>query len=98
MQNSLNPVITARSVSAHHMTDEAGKDSKILAVTTDKLCKSYHDIKGIENVGAALKDQIEHFFRYYKDLEDGKWVEIDGWGDAAEAKIELQESFDSYKP
>jgi inorganic pyrophosphatase len=79
------------------MTDEAGKDSKILAVPIDKLCKSYHDIQCIDDVGAMLKDQIEHFFRYYKDLEDGKWVKIDGWGDSSEAKQELQDSFDAYR-
>ncbi|MCH9746226.1 MAG: inorganic diphosphatase [Proteobacteria bacterium] len=91
-------VITARPIGVLRMTDEAGKDSKILAVPTDKLCKSYNNIKGIEDVGTTLKDQIEHFFRYYKDLDAGKWVEIDGWGDADEAKAELQESFDAYKP
>ena len=26
--------------------------------------------------------RIEHFFGHYKDLEDGKWVKVLGWGDA----------------
>ena len=30
--------------------------------------------------------QIQHFFEHYKDLEPGKWVKFEGWGDAAEAK------------
>ena len=30
--------------------------------------------------------QIEHFFAHYKDLEPGKWVKIDHWGHADEAK------------
>jgi inorganic pyrophosphatase len=79
------------------MTDEAGRDYKILAVPIDKLCKSYHDIKSIDDVDATLKDQIEHFFTYYKDLDEGKWVKIDGWGDAKEAKKELQDSFNAYQ-
>ncbi|MEN9725908.1 MAG: hypothetical protein RL434_274, partial [Pseudomonadota bacterium] len=29
---------------------------------------------------------IQHFFEHYKDLEDNKWVQVVGWGDAAEAK------------
>lgn len=90
-------VITARPIGVLRMTDEAGQDYKILAVPTDKLCKSYHDIKSVDNVDITLKDQIEHFFAYYKNLDEGKWVEIDGWGDAEEAKKELQASFDAYQ-
>lgn len=90
-------VITARPIGVLRMTDEAGKDSKILAVPINKLCKSYQKIKSINDIEATLKDQIEHFFTYYKDLEEGKWVKIDGWGDASEAKKELVESFAAYK-
>jgi inorganic pyrophosphatase len=41
-------VITVRPIGVLRMTDEAGRDYKILAVPTDKLCKSYHDIKCID--------------------------------------------------
>ena len=90
-------VITSRPIGVLYMTDEAGKDSKILAVPTDRLCRSYHNIKCIDDVGVTLKEQIEHFFSYYKDLEKGKWVKIDGWGDANEAKQELINCFAAYK-
>jgi inorganic pyrophosphatase len=36
--------------------------------------------------------QIEHFFRHYKDLEEGKFVKIIGWQDANEAKKILTKS------
>ncbi|CAB5502183.1 Inorganic pyrophosphatase (EC [Bathymodiolus thermophilus thioautotrophic gill symbiont] len=90
-------VITVRPIGVLRMTDEAGRDYKILAVPIDKLCKSYRDIKCIDDVEVTLKDQIEHFFTYYKDLDEGKWVKIDGWGDAEEAKKELQDSFNAYQ-
>ena len=90
-------VITVRPIGVLLMTDEAGRDSKILAVPTEKRGKADQDRKGREEGGATLKDQIEHFFRYYKDLDEGKWVKIEGWGDAAEAKKELQESYDAYR-
>ncbi|MBC8429138.1 MAG: inorganic diphosphatase [Candidatus Endolissoclinum sp.] len=82
-------VITVRPIGVLRMTDEAGKDSKILAVPIDKLCKSYSNIKCIDDVDTILKDQIEHFFKYYKDLDDDKWVTIEGWGNSEEAKQEL---------
>ena len=82
-------VITVRPVGVLLMTDEAGKDSKILAVPTDNLTEAYRHIRCIDDVETTLKNQIEHFFKYYKDLDDGKWVTIEGWGDAEEAKQEL---------
>ncbi|KAA0445753.1 MAG: inorganic diphosphatase [Candidatus Thioglobus sp.] len=90
-------VIRARPIGVLRMTDEAGQDYKILAVPVDKLCKSYHKIQDIGDVDQTLKDQIEHFFTYYKDLDEGKWVKIDGWGDIKEAKKALQNSFDCYQ-
>ena len=39
-----------------------------------------------------LLDQIAHFFDHYKDLETGKWVRIDGWEDADEARTEILDS------
>jgi inorganic pyrophosphatase len=32
-----------------------------------------------------LCDQIAHFFRHYKDLEQGKWVKIARWAEVDEA-------------
>jgi inorganic pyrophosphatase len=29
---------------------------------------------------------VQHFFEHYKDLEPGKWVKTQGWGDAGQAK------------
>ena len=33
--------------------------------------------------------RIGHFFEHYKDLENGKWVKIDGWVGVAEARAEI---------
>ena len=38
--------------------------------------------------------QIEHFFRHYKDLEPGKWVKIDHWGDADEARALITQALE----
>ena len=37
-------------------------------------------------------EQIQHFFEHYKDLEPGKWVQLAGWGDAAEARQLIAEA------
>ena len=40
---------------------------------------------------------MQHFFEHYKDLEPGKWVKVQGWGDAAHAKQMIREAIDRAK-
>lgn len=79
-------VIACRPVGVLKMTDESGKDAKVIAVPKDKLSTIYRDVKEIDDVPQLLRNQIQHFFEHYKDLEPNKWVKIDAWEDAASAK------------
>ena len=72
-------VIRSRPVAVLYMKDEAGGDEKIIAVPHSKLTPIYDHIQDIEQIPELLRQQIEHFFTYYKKLEPGKWVEIDRW-------------------
>ena len=92
-----NCVIKARPVGVLKMTDDGGVDAKILAVPFGKLSTEYDHIQDIDDVSALLKEQIEHFFTHYKELEKGKWVKIDGWDNAVKAKEILVESQKAYK-
>jgi inorganic pyrophosphatase len=78
-------VIAVRPIGVLRMKDEAGGDEKIVAVPSNKLTKRYEKVKNYTDMPAISIEQIEHFFRHYKDLEPGKWVEFAGWGDADEA-------------
>ena len=42
-------------------------------------------IQDVNDIPEYTRKEIEHFFEHYKDLEPGKWVKTEGWGDAAEA-------------
>jgi len=79
-------VIRCRPVGMLDMDDEAGGDEKLVAVPHDKLTTIYKDVKDVEDLPQLLKDQIQHFFENYKDLETGKWVKVKGWKDAATAR------------
>lgn len=89
-------VIKVRPVGVLNMTDESGKDAKVIAVPVDKLSTIYSDVKDIDDVPSLTKQQVEHFFSHYKDLEKGKWVKIDGWGDVEAAKQEIVSSVERY--
>src|SRR5690554_2920768 len=62
-------VIRARAIGILEMTDEAGKDAKLIAVPHQKLTRLYDNVNEIEDLPALLIEQIKHFFENYKDLE-----------------------------
>ena len=79
-------VINVRPIGVLRMVDDAGSDEKILAVPTPKLTKRYAQVANYTDLPRITLEQVQHFFEHYKDLEPGKWVKMQGWGDAAEAK------------
>ena len=80
-------VISCRIVGVLLMTDEAGSDEKLLAVPSSHLTARYESVANYTDLPEITLKQIEHFFAHYKDLEPGKWVRINGWGDAAAARM-----------
>lgn len=90
-------VIRARAIGILEMTDEAGKDAKLIAVPHQKLTRLYDNVNEIEDLPALLIEQIKHFFENYKDLEVGKWVKVDGWKNAAAARAAIVEAAAAYK-
>jgi len=50
----------------------------------------------MEDEAGVMIDRITHFFEQYKALEPNKWVKVEHWGDAAEAKRYIQTSIDNY--
>jgi inorganic pyrophosphatase len=51
----------------------------------------------MKGVSPHWLERIGHFFEHYKDLEKGKWVKLDGWGGAEEAKKILVDAMNSYE-
>jgi len=87
--------IRVRPVGVLKMTDDGGGDAKILCV----LAKDprWDHIQDLKDVPEQTVKEIEHFFTHYKDLEPGKWVKIEGWGDKAEAEQIIEASYAAYQ-
>ncbi|BAH82975.1 inorganic diphosphatase [Candidatus Ishikawella capsulata] len=86
-------VIRCRPVGMLKMTDESGKDVKIVAVPHNKVSETYKYVKNITDLPELLLNQINHFFQHYKDLENNKWTKIDSWADIKSAELEIINSF-----
>jgi inorganic pyrophosphatase len=85
-------IINVRPIGVLLMTDDAGGDEKILAVPVPRLTKRYEHVRNYSDLPKITLEQVQHFFEHYKDLEPGKWVKMNGWGDAAEAKRLIREA------
>ena len=79
-------VMNCRPIGVLIMTDEAGEDEKIVAVPSTELTRRYDTVLSYTDLPSIAIERIEHFFTHYKDLEPGKWVEVDRWGDADVAR------------
>ena len=81
--------IRARVVGVFHMTDEKGPDEKILCVPLRDT--AWMRISDVHDIPPELRNEIEHFFAVYKDLEEKK-VETGGYGNRAEAERIIDEA------
>ncbi|TQD39808.1 inorganic diphosphatase [Haloflavibacter putidus] len=87
-------VMEVAPIGVFHMADEKGPDEKIICVpVSDPISNK---VKDLSELNSHLIKEIEHFFRVYKDLEEKK-VDVDGWGDASEAKEIVRQCTERYK-
>ncbi|MEM7744464.1 MAG: inorganic diphosphatase [Pseudomonadota bacterium] len=90
-------VISARPIGVLVMEDEKGQDEKIVAVPSSSITKRYETVKTFSDLPQITRDQINHFFEHYKDLEPGKWVKVQNWADAEHAKQMIIDAIDRAK-
>ncbi len=87
--------IKVRPIAAFIMSDEAGRDVKILCVP-EKDPRWSH-VADLGDVHKAVLNEIEHFFAHYKDLEPGKSVTVEGWEPLKKAEDEIKAAFERYE-
>jgi inorganic pyrophosphatase len=89
-------VVPCRAIGVLKMQDEAGEDSKVLAVPIDKILSIYTQWQKPDDLNPMRLKTIAHFFEHYKDLEPGKWVKVLGWEDKASAHKEIMDGIAAY--
>jgi inorganic pyrophosphatase len=83
--------VKVRPVGVLNMSDEAGSDAKVICVPAKD--PRWAHIQDIDDVPEQTRNEIDHFFKRYKDLEPGKFVNVEGWGNAAEAEQIVVDGF-----
>jgi inorganic pyrophosphatase len=69
--------IRARPVAVLEMSDEAGRDLKVLCVPAGD--PRWAHVNDLGDVDEFLLAEVRHFFEVYKNLEPGKEATIGGW-------------------
>jgi len=90
-------VVRCRPVGMLRMDDEAGEDTKVVAVPIDKVFPAYSGVQALRQLPEPTLERIAHFFEHYKDLEKGKWVKVKGWTGAAAARREILNGVKRYE-
>ena len=83
--------IRVRTIGVFHMADEKGPDEKIICVPLQD--PAWMRVSDVHDIPAELRNEVEHFFQVYKDLEEKK-VETYGYGNRTEAERLIAEARD----
>ena len=86
--------VRVRPVGQLNMEDDGGIDTKVICVL-DKDPRWAH-IQDITDVPQQLRNEIEHFFLHYKDLEPGKHVTPGEWRDKAHGEKLIAEGLENF--
>ena len=82
-------MIEVKAIALFRMEDDKGIDDKVLAVPLSE--PGWSDKEKLEDLPKQLRDEIQHFFSIYKDLERKK-VTVDGWYSREDALEEIEAS------
>jgi inorganic pyrophosphatase len=86
-------VIEVKPIALFRMEDDKGVDDKVLAVPCSD--PNWNQLQTLDDVAKQMRDEIEHFFSIYKDLEQ-KTVKVRGWFSREDAVEEIKASRDRY--
>ena len=90
-------LIKFRPIGYLKMIDGGEADEKIIGVPSSDIDPSYDNIKDIDDLPLIERQRIEAFFRVYKQLPEGrKKVELNGYGNAAEARQMIKTALENY--
>ncbi|AWH17292.1 pyrophosphatase [Stenotrophomonas sp. ZAC14D2_NAIMI4_7] len=91
-------IVRFRPIGYLKMIDNGEHDEKVIGVPTDKVDPSYANIRDLADLPEIERQRIEAFFRVYKDLPVGRNpVQLNGWGNAAEARAVISEAMKRFE-
>jgi inorganic pyrophosphatase len=88
-------IVPATPIGLFKMSDEKGSDDHVLCVPCND--PGWNSLQNIDDLPRQLRSEIGHFFDIYKDLDEGRHSEVNGWGDRAEALETIEQARERYR-
>ena len=89
-------VIESRIIGLLATKDEKGTDAKLITVPNSETNPIFTKINTIEDLDEQTLNNIQYFYKNYKIIEPGKWVDIDGYASKEEAESKLKIAIEEY--
>jgi inorganic pyrophosphatase len=88
-------IVPSRPIGLFKMSDEKGPDPHV-------VCVPCHDpgwnwLERIDDLPRQLRNEITHFFTVYKDLDEDRHSQVEGWADVDAALIVIEEAREAYR-
>ncbi len=96
LQLDTGKVIESKIIGLLATIDEKGTDTKLITIPNSETNPIYSKINTVEDLDQKTKSNIQYFYKNYKIIEPGKWVDIDGYFSKDEAEIKLSEAIENY--
>lgn len=89
-------VVQATILGVLNFEDDGEMDHKIICVPSDDR-NTGNAVTDIDQLHDQWKQKIEHHFTHYKDLKKPGSTKVLGWGDAAAAKVIIDECIERWQ-
>jgi inorganic pyrophosphatase len=89
-------VIRCRAVGMLNMIDEAGEDRRSSPCRSARCSPPTTRCKHVDDLPHLTKDRHPALLRALQGLEKGKWVKLEGWAGADDARAEILASVERY--
>ena len=83
-------IIRSKPIGVLLTEDQDGQDSKIIAIPIPKIDPNFSSIIDLNDIQEYTLSQLKHFIEHHKELEEGKYVKIEGLGGKEVAKKKIQ--------
>ena len=87
-------VVAAAVLGVLRVRDEHGPDPKIICVLAEQAAREA--LREVSDLSERTRAELEHFFAVYKDLDEGRWADTDGFGPQSEALLEVERGRDRW--
>jgi len=71
-------IVEAKALGLFKMSDEKGPDDHVVCVPCGD--PGWRDYDDVDDLPRLVRAEISHFFAIYKDLDEGRYSKVGGWG------------------